>query len=353
MPRETLEAIAERMAQGISTETANHYIRAIRRFTRWLELSDKIRRNPLKGLDLFNAQVDVRHARRELTEQELIRLLEGARQSSRTYKGLTGEDRACLYLAAIVTGFRARALANLKPTDFDLRSEMPMVTLAARFNKSKKPKIQPLTPEAAAVLARYFHYKPISKPVWGDAWLGKGAEMIRHDLEAVGIPYVVEGTHGPEYADFHALRHSYLTLLGRSGVDLRTAQTLAGHSSPNVTARYTHRGMKELSGAVAKLPMLTNREAWTFSEQANLSDESNGCTLVAQTRDILGHSGALSCTQPMLETNTHDDEETLQISRETAVNEAKQGRGPSRIRTCNQGIGHPLVTPSNTYLLTG
>ena len=46
--------------------------------------------------------------------------------------------------------------------------------------------------------------------------------MLRTDLDAAGIPYTVEGPEGPEYADFHALRHSYLTLGGRSGIDLRT-----------------------------------------------------------------------------------------------------------------------------------
>jgi hypothetical protein len=35
------------------------------------------------------------------------------------------------------------------------------------------------------------------------------------------------GRHGPLYADFHALGHSYLTMLGRTA-DLRTVQELIG-----------------------------------------------------------------------------------------------------------------------------
>src|SRR5262249_23141092 len=43
-------------------------------------------------------------------------------------------------------------------------------------------------------------------------------------------------------------------LLGRGGVDLRTAQELAGHSTPVLTARYSHRRLYDLAGAVEKLP---------------------------------------------------------------------------------------------------
>src|SRR5262249_46465496 len=43
-------------------------------------------------------------------------------------------------------------------------------------------------------------------------------------------------------------------MLGNSGVDLRTAQELAGHSSPILTARYIHRRLYALAGAVGKLP---------------------------------------------------------------------------------------------------
>ena len=78
--------------------------------------------------------------------------------------------------------------------------------------------------------------------------------MLRIDLEAAGIPYVADGPDGPLFADFHALRHSYLTLLGKGGVDLRTAQELAAHSMPTLTARYVHHRLYDLVGAAEKLP---------------------------------------------------------------------------------------------------
>src|SRR5207247_7366435 len=72
--------------------------------------------------------------------------------------------------------------------------------------------------------------------------------------EAAGIPYAIDGPDGPLSAHFHALRHTYITALGRGGVDLRTAQELAGHSTPILTARYSHRQLYDLAGAVEKLP---------------------------------------------------------------------------------------------------
>ncbi len=65
----------------------------------------------------------------------------------------------------------------------------------------------------------------------------------------------MNGSDGPEYADFHALRHSYLTMLGKTA-DLRTVQELAGHSRPEITARYVHKRHDDLADAVGKLPSL-------------------------------------------------------------------------------------------------
>src|SRR5262249_34195073 len=109
-------------------------------------------------------------------------------------------------------------------------------------------------PDVAGLLRDYLRDKPAAQPVWPGTWRERGGEMMQADLEAAGIPYVIEGPDGPLYADFHALRHTYLTLGGRAGIDLRTLQELAGHSPPTLTARYSHRRLYDLAGAVEKLP---------------------------------------------------------------------------------------------------
>ena len=41
--------------------------------------------------------------------------------------------------------------------------------------------------------------------------------MLRIDLKAAGIPYVIDGPDGPLHADFHSLRHATSAMLDRSG----------------------------------------------------------------------------------------------------------------------------------------
>jgi integrase len=258
LPRATVEALAGRAAAGRGPETVNHYVRAARGFFRWMVRARRAGANPLDTLGLLNARVEVRRGRRELTLDELRGLLAAARASARAFRGLSGDDRFHLYLTAAATGFRARALSHLTPPDFRLDGPAPAVTLAARFNKSRKPKVQPVPPDVVGPLKAYLAGKPAGQPVWGGTWARdkRGAQMMRGDLAAAGIPYAVPGPDGPVYADFHALRHSYLTLGGRAGIDLRTLQELAGHSTPELTARYSHRRLADLSGAVGKFPSL-------------------------------------------------------------------------------------------------
>ena len=124
-------AIAERTSKGAGPSTTNHYVRAIRGFTRWLVRAKRNGFDPFDSLTLVNAAVDVRRARRELTADELRALLASTRNSGTTFRGLTGEDRFLLYLTAAGTGFCANALANLTPADFDLTGETAVATLPA------------------------------------------------------------------------------------------------------------------------------------------------------------------------------------------------------------------------------
>ena len=76
--------------------------------------------------------------------------------------------------------------------------------------------------------------------------------MMKADLESAGIPYV--DAHGL-YADFHALRHTFITNMMKSGVNPKTAQALARHSTIDLTMNvYTTLTVTDQAAALNTLP---------------------------------------------------------------------------------------------------
>lgn len=257
-PRATAEALRDRLtARGGSVSTSNHYLRSVKGFAAWLVKDRRTAVNPLAHLSLGNEEVDRRHDRRVLAAEELRLLLRVARESVVTFRGLTGPQRAMLYAVVMGTGFRARELASLTPLSFVLDSSVSVVTLPARTGKNRKPIAQPLPPDLVETLRPFLDGKPSKEPVWPGPWWQKAAEVLRIDLEAAGIPYTVEGPDGPLFADFHALRHSFIALMDKSGVTLKEAMALARHSDPKLTLKvYGKARLQDLAGAVGKLPAL-------------------------------------------------------------------------------------------------
>jgi integrase len=247
---------------GISIQTSNFYLSALNQFGRWMcsKRERRLLENPFAEVERGNVELDRRHDRRNLSPAELSRVLDAVKASAWTFRGLTGTDRYFLYYTACGTGFRAEELSTLTPEAFDLGALPPTVTLAARRTKNKKPVVQPLPAGLAADLGGHLKGRPAGRSVWPGTWWEKAATMLRHDLEAVGIDYVVEGADGPLYADFHALRHSYITWLEQAGVTPATAKELARHSDIRLTLdRYTHSNLTTLAAAVDKLPLPNRR----------------------------------------------------------------------------------------------
>jgi len=264
-PRVTAEALRDRLAQGISVQTSNFYLDAVDQFCRWMCKGGDKRRmvnNPLADAERGNVEVDRRHDRRDLQSEELASLLETTLASTKQYRGLKGRDRHFLYQTACGTGFRADELARLTPATFALDANPPTVTLGARFTKNKKTVVQPLPSGLAAALKEYLRKCDPKKPVWPGTWHERAAEILRADLEAAGIPYAVEGPDGSLFADFHALRHTYVTMMERCGITPKAAQELARHSDVRLTLdRYTHANLAALGEAVNRLALPGNNPA--------------------------------------------------------------------------------------------
>jgi integrase len=210
----------------------------------------------LDGIPGFDPKNDRRHARREVAPDELSRLIDTTRADPGRLRRLTGAERAMLYLTAFATGYRAGELAELTPENFELDGDAPAVVLPARFTKNKKRARQPVPPGLAAQLREFLAGRPKGRLVWPGSWSDKPVKLLRHDLDRAGVPYCVATIDGPRYADFHALRHTYLSALAAAGVGPKELQELARHSDPQLTLGvYTHARPEALGEAVARLPL--------------------------------------------------------------------------------------------------
>jgi integrase len=248
-PRATVQALQERLCRGRSVQTINFYLAAIKQFCRWLVKDRRMGDNPLAHLSGGNVKLDRRHDRRALPLEELQRLLESAQTSPESFRNLAGADRAMLYATAMGTGFRASELASLTPASFDL--DTCKVRVEAAYSKNRREAIQPIPADLADALRGYLAGKPAGLLIWAGTWPEKAAQMVRKDLTAADIPYETE----EGFADFHALRHSYITLLAQCGVAPKLAQELARHSDIRLTMnRYAHIGLHSLEAAVESLP---------------------------------------------------------------------------------------------------
>ena len=241
--------------RGMSVQTSNHYLRAIKQFTRWLRLEKRFINDSLARLEMLNVQVDRRHDRRALSEDEVTRLLK-VTLAGESVLGFSPSDRHMLYVMAMSTGLRASELASLTVESLQLEANPPTVTVQAGYSKRRRMDVLPLPTDILELARDWITRKASTERLWPGNWAARraGGKILQVDLKVADIPY--QDTKGL-FADFHALRHTYITNLARNGVPLATAQKLARHSTPVLTAqRYTHIDLNDQKLAVDRLPLL-------------------------------------------------------------------------------------------------
>lgn len=234
---------------GLSLQTLNHHVRAIKQFSRWLWRDGRAREDVLAHLTTFNVKLDPRRQRRALSRGEFARLLEAAQQGPKVL-GMSGPERAVLYSLAVGTGFRANELRSLTPESFDLDADPPTVTVQAGYSKRRQLDVQPIRADLADLLRPWLATKLAG--VRAFHMPDKTAAMLRSDLEAAGIPFKDESGR---VADFHAMRHTAGTLLTQAGVHPKLVQAFMRHSTITLTMdRYTHVGLRDHGDVLDALP---------------------------------------------------------------------------------------------------
>lgn len=276
-----LEFLGELRRQGRAAQTYNHYLKSAKQFTRWLVRDRRTHTDPLAHLSKLNVSTDRRHDRRALSDDEFTRLIEAAR-SGKTIEGISGTDRAMMYLVAAWTGFRKGEIGSLTLTSLDLGGDPPTATVDAAFSKRRRKDTQVLHPDLAAQFKTWIATKDIGVdepliPISGRVPGGKERKtyvMIRRDLEAARKAWLKEAeedkkelerreksdflcyrNHAGLYADFHSCRHRFVTSLERAGVRPKVAQKLARHSDIRLTLGvYTHAELADQTAAIEALP---------------------------------------------------------------------------------------------------
>jgi len=249
---EFLDGRHGRRGKPFATSTRNACLRELQHFCRWAIRTERLAHSPILKITKRRDDGRLTRERRALTDEEILRLISTTNRSHLRGR-MDGKSRSMLYRVAIETGLRRGELASLKPRDFILDGEFPHVVVRAAYTKNRKLVKQPLTFDLADAVHRFLKRRPVRRPVWPIP--KHAALMLRRDLEEAGIPYIDDQGR---FADFHALRHTFITRMALAGVPVAHAQKLARHSNPQLTLKhYTHIEEAHLRDQLNRLPSLS------------------------------------------------------------------------------------------------
>src|SRR5690606_6601890 len=135
-------------------------LRAIKQFSGWLARTRRVATDPLSELKMLNADTDRRHLRRPLAPEELTRLVNAAQQGA-PVEGISGSDRAMMYLLAAWTGYRKGEIGSLTASSFDLAGDPPTVVVEAQYSKRRRRDVQVLHPDLAGKISEWLATKKL------------------------------------------------------------------------------------------------------------------------------------------------------------------------------------------------
>lgn len=238
-PEQVISYLAEMRKEGLTANSVNRGLAAIRGFYKFLLTEKMIDKSPLAHIEL--AKVGM-HLPDTLSREEMNAILD--QPSGGTKSAL--RDKAMLEML-YASGLRVSELIFLNMGNINWQ-----VGYLVTMGKGKKERVVPIGRSAYDCLYRYVHEaRPLflKRRQTDVLFLNKSGapfsrqgfwKLVKKYASAAGLPKKVHP---------HTFRHSFASHLLEGGADLRSVQTMLGHADISTTQIYTHitrEGLKEI-----------------------------------------------------------------------------------------------------------
>ena len=290
----TADMVAEYLAclrVDVCASTYNGRVCVLREIFRTLAAKAGIEDDPWEGVRM---RPDDSHSRRELTMDELRRLLaaakkvkvkgEGERRSVDSCASLTSGETPLppcgngewyvLLLVGIYTGLRLGDCCRLDWSQVNLAEGVIQVVPKKTRRHHQRLVTIPIHPALGeALVGGEVKVKgegeqrncSLSGPVLPtvaamyEESRGRVAGMLVRIFKAANITMSVRVAgrkHLTPEATFHSLRHTFVSFAANAGVPLHVVQSIVGHESTAMTRHYYHENLAALRKAVKAIPSL-------------------------------------------------------------------------------------------------
>lgn len=216
--------------RGLSAITTNTYWRALRPFFNFLERTEGFA-NPYHGAKAPPFQLPLPKA---LKAPDLLRILDAARNYP--WPTVYQRERAvALFATMIYAGLRRSELLSLQFADVNLADG----TILVRRGKGRyggKDRTAYICPELRVLLATFLRERARTGFTCPELFASRANRGLSVN-QLKRFTLLLRRASGVKFSP-HALRHSFVTMLLRSGVAINVAQELAGHASITTTAGY-------------------------------------------------------------------------------------------------------------------
>ena len=267
----TADMVAEYLAcirVDLCATTYNGRVCVLREIFRVLAHKAGLEEDPWEGVRL---RPEDSHSRRELTMDELRRLLNAAQRCTSHQPPLTNEWHT-LFLIGIYTGLRLGDCCRLDWSQINLAQGVIQLVPSKTRRHHQRLVTIPIHPALGQALlaSTADRQPPVTSYQLAGPVLPTVAEMysrsrwhVSHELSRIfraahiTTSVKLEGRKNrtPE-ATFHSLRHTFVSFAANAGVPLHIVQSIVGHESTAMTRHYYHENLGALRSAVSAIPAL-------------------------------------------------------------------------------------------------